>query len=150
MDRSYELDLATFYKNLNLAQFSKLDFKTILKLKCLSKKLNTCFSTYADKKDQQKKYIKTARHIGRNPEIYGVNGYEQIYFLFMVSVDPTFEALKIYAESNKIDEIKIKFFNRFGLFDKNLVLLEKFYIKNFALKKQKQEISEEITKRIFK
>ena len=29
MDRSYELDLATFYKNLNLAQFSKLDFKTI-------------------------------------------------------------------------------------------------------------------------
>ena len=102
------------------------------------------------RKDQQKKYIKTARHIGRNPEIYGVNGYEQIYFLFMFSVDPTFEALKIYAESNKIDEIKIKFFNRFGLFDKNLVLLEKFYIKNFALKKQKQEISEEITKRIFK
>ena len=70
--------------------------------------------------------------------------------LFIFSVDPTFEAIKIYGESNHVSEIKEKMINYFGIYDKNLIVIEKIFMKRFFSKEEKKNLEEEIQKRVFK
>ena len=68
----------------------------------------------------------------------------------MYSVDPNFEATIIYGVENNTKSIKEKLTQKFGIYDPNLIKIEKFVITNFLNQKQKDEINEEIENRIFK
>lgn len=72
------------------------------------------------------------------------------YILFMFSIDPNFEAIKILGQYNKLSEIKLAMILNFGIYDKNLFTIEKFYIKHFFSEKEKEDINNEIQKRAFK
>ena len=75
---------------------------------------------------------------------------EEKFILFMFSVDPTFEAIKIYGECNHINQLKQKMISFFGLYDSKLITIERNFIKNFFSEKEKEIINDEIEKRVFK
>ena len=68
----------------------------------------------------------------------------------MFSVDPTLEALKIYGECNTLNQTKLKMGMFFGVYDSNLIKIEKEFIKKFFTEKEKKELTDEIDKRVFR
>ncbi|MBQ2946281.1 MAG: hypothetical protein IJE04_00325 [Bacilli bacterium] len=95
-------------------------------------------------------YIKKMKRLNINQKKYNVDCIEEKYILFMFSVDPTFEAVKIYGESNHVNDIKRKMKNVFELYDHRLISIEKEFIQYFLSENHKKEINEEIEKRVFK
>ena len=94
-------------------------------------------------------YIKIIKKLILNPNDYNVFNDSEKYILFMLTIDPNFEAIKIYEESNNVKEIKKKMINYFGVYDKNLIEIEKRFIKSFLSDKEKENLEKEIEKRIF-
>ena len=129
---------AIFYKNFSKTKFNTLDDRKILELKSIAPNL---LEEEAVTNSNLVNYVKKMRRLNKRPEKY---------ILFMFSVDPTFEALKIYGETNHITEAKRKMCNFFGVYDSKLIKIEKEFIKLFLSEKEKQEINEEIEKRVFK
>ena len=112
--------------------------------------LNKFYNNEFDDLCRFEKYVKIMNKIKTNPKHYNVESLAERYILFMFSVDPTFEAVKIYGECNKINEVKKKSNQFFGLYDKRLISLEKFFIKNFLSSEMKKRIDEEINERVYK
>ena len=138
---------AIFYKNFNKTKFITLDDKKILELKRIAPNL---LEEEAITDSKIVNYVKKMRRLNKNPLNYNINNDAEKFVLFMLSVDPTFEAIKIYGETNHINETKRKMCNFFGVYDSKLIKIEKEFIKLFLSQKEKDKINEEIEKRIFK
>lgn len=138
---------AIFYKNFNKTNFNTLDDRKILELKGIAP---TLLEEEAITDSKLANYIKKMRRLNKNPLKYNINNDAEKYILFMLSVDPTFEAIKIYGETNHINETKTKMCNFFGAYDSKLIKIEKEFIKLFLTQKEKDQINEEIEKRVFK
>ena len=103
-----------FYKNFSKTKFNTLEENKILKLKSIAPNL---LEEEAITDSKLINYIKKMRRLNKKPEIYNINNDAEKYILFMFSVDPTFEAIKIYGETNHITETKRKLCNFFGAYD---------------------------------
>lgn len=150
MTYNYTLEVNSFYERLSEADFNLLDSKKIVKLKISALELNKFYNNKFDDMCRFEKYIKIMNKIKTNPKHYNVESLAERYILFMFSVDPTFEAIKIYGECNKINEVKNKSTQFFGLYDKRLISLEKFFVKNFLSSEMKKRIDKEIEERVYK
>ena len=142
-------DLETFYKNFNKTKFENITLLKLLNLRKMAKPLN-CF--YKNREDiiKQKRYFKILNSIRSNPKRFNINSEAEKFLLLMFAVDPSFEAVKIYEQYNDIKKIKNEIVKTFGVYDKNLISIEKFYIKNFLSETKKSQIQSEIDKRIYK
>lgn len=138
---------AIFYKDFNKVKFKTIDNKKILELKSIAHNL---LEEEAITNSKLVNYVKKMRRLNKNPENYNVTNSTEKYILFMLSVDPTFEAIKIYGETNHLNETKRKMCNFFGVYDSKLIKIEKEFIKLFLSQKEKELINEEIEKRVFK
>ena len=124
-----------FYENFEKLTFENTNDKKILNLKNLAPNLleeeNITKSKFVN-------YIKKMKRLNNNTEKYNINTEEEKFILFMFSVDPTFEAIKIYGECNHINQLKQKMISFFGLYDSKLITIEKNLLKTFFLKKKKK------------
>lgn len=144
------LDVDTFYKNLNNTKFNNINTEIILNLINNSKILNKFYNNENIKMHKSQRYIKIMNAINCDFKRLNLNSQAEKYLLFMFSVDPNFEAFKIFNEYNTTKEIKQALSKYFGIYDAKLISIEKLFIKNFLSEKKKNEINEEIEKRIFK
>lgn len=147
---NYKVDMESFYEKLGNTSFKGLDSKKILTLKIISKDLNKFYNNNNLPINIVKKYIKIMNSIKTNPKGYRVNNDAEKYLLFMFSVDPNFEAAKIHGESNNTNETETKMINYFGIYDRKLIILENYFIKNFFNEQKRNEIIEEIERRVHK
>ena len=147
---SYTADINDFYKNLKNTNFNELNQEKLEELKNNANNLPKLLKNPQLPSTKIGKYVKIMNSIKTNPKGFGVNNEAEKFIFFMFSVDPTFEAVKIYGESNKTDKVKEKMEKYFGVFDKRLIIVEKFFVKNFLSEKKRNEINEEIDKRAFK
>ena len=133
--------MINFYKNIDNLNINELNEKKITELYNIKDSL-------LDKTSDHKiiNYINKIKKLSKN------NNFTETekFILFMFSVDPNFEATKILGEYNGLNKIKLAMILNFGIYDKNLFTIEKFYIKNFFSEKEKQDINNEIEKRAFK
>lgn len=141
-------DISNFYKNMKGTSFKGITAKKILEIKILSKYFNNYFNN--DILNKTIKYTIIMNNIKTRKNQLKLNTEAEKYILLMYSVDPTFEAFKIYGECNKIDEIKEKMKNFLGIYDQNLILIEKHFIKCFLSEKKQNEINKEIENRVYK
>lgn len=149
-DVNYKPHLASFYKYLSGTNFRSINEEKIKELYDEANELAKIFSNKAYFFTRTAKLVKIINKIKTRPNKKDCDMKAESAILFILLVDPTFEATKIYGECNNTTEIKDKMTNYFGYFDKNLVKLEKMYIKKFLSKEQKIEIDEEIEERVFK
>ena len=133
--------MINFYKNIDNLIFHDLNEERIVELYNVKDSLLEKKSNY--------KIINYMNKIKKLQKCNNLNETEK-YILFMFSIDPNFEAIKILGEYNKLNEIKLAMILNFGIYDKNLFTIEKFYIKYFFSEKEKEDINNEIEKRAFK
>lgn len=137
-----------FYINRSVS-FKDITIERIKELKDLSlvtSNILNCSKTSTKTED----YVKLMNSIRLNYRKYGIQSDAEKLILFMFTIDPTFEAAKIAGECNRTDEIKYKMINKFGLYDKNLIKIENFFIKYFLSEKSRKSINDEIERRAFK
>lgn len=146
----YSVDVNSFYKNLKGTKFNGITKEKLLELKETSKKLNVYFRNQDYNCNKAAKYTKIMNNIKTNPKGFKVYSEAEKFILFMFSVDPNYEAYMINAQYNKTEDIKNALIFRFGIFDLNLIKLERFFVKNFLSEKKRNEINEEIDKRVYK
>lgn len=147
--KNISYDINNFYKNFKGTNFKGITAKKILEIRILSKYFNNYFNN-DDILDKTIKYTIIMNNIKSRKNQLKLNNEAEKYILLMYSVDPTFEAFKIYGECNKIDEIKEKMKKYLGIYDQNLILIEKHFIKSFLSENKQNEINEEIENRIYK
>ena len=147
---SHDTDINSFYKNLNGTSFKEISIEKLKELKRNSNNLLKLLKNPKLPASKPGKYIRIMNSIKTNPTGFGVSNEAEKYIFFMFCIDPTFEAVKINGECNTTKEVKEKMINHFGLFDKKLIIVENFFIKNFLTEKKRNEINEEIEKRVFK
>ena len=133
--------IINFYKDIDNLNFNYLSKERIIELYNIKDSLLEKMSNY--------KIINYINKIKRLEKSNIFNNTEK-FILFMFSIDPNFEAIKILGEYNKLNEIKLAMILNFGIYDKNLFTIEKFYIKHFFSEKEKEDINNEIEKRAFK
>lgn len=144
----FNVDFNSFYQNFSNSNFSGITTKKLIELKCFSKEFNNYWKSNLDE-DIRFKYITIMNKIKTAPFKYRATNDAEKYLLFMFSIDPTFELFKIWNTHNTIEEIKNKAIGKFGLFDKNLFVLERFFIKNFLSAEKQAEIFEQINNDIY-
>lgn len=137
-----------FYNNRSI-NFKNITIEKIKELKELSTLTSNILNSNKFNTDAEN-YVKLMNNIRLNYKKYGIQSDAEKLILFMFSIDPTFEAAKIAGECNRTDEIKYKMINKFGLYDKNLIKIENFFIKYFLSEKYKKYINDEIERRAFK
>lgn len=155
-----EIILNKFYEN-SITNFSDIDFKKLIKLMQKAEKLNFFYTNQHLNLDIVRRYTKIMELIYTNqnrPE-YGTNSLasyantqsnSEKLLLYMLSIDPNLEALIIYESYNTIKEIKQNIKLKFGVYDPNLIKIEKHYLKRFASNFKREKINETIEKKIFK
>ena len=139
-----------FYQDISNTTFKGINSRKILKLKFASKNFYNYFNNKNIDCEKYKRYKKIMGEIKISRRKFNINSEAEKFILFMFCVDPTFEAFKIYSECNKIEEIHNKMMNKFGIYDKYLISIEKYFIKHFLSEKKQKEINEEIEERSYK
>ena len=154
MDNQMQI-INTFYKN-SKPNYKDIDIKKILILKEKAKKLNKLFNSEQFKRTKEYRYIKIMEIIYTNyrenkPFVseFATTTVAEKFFLYMFSLDPELKAAIYHASSNTKKEIEKLMMNEFGVYDPNLVKIERIYIKYFLGSKRKEEIEEEINRRIY-
>ena len=142
-------DILSFYKNFNKTNFKNIKVNKLLKLKKISKKLYNYY-LYDNLYNKKSKYIRILNKIRTNPKGYNVTNDLEKYILFMYSIDPDFKATYMYATIDKVQDIKVKMVKEFGVFDPNLILIEKYYILNILGPKKKKEILDKVEELSFR
>lgn len=142
-------DIASFYKNFNTKEFDKVSVNKLIELKKKSKGLNEYY-TKDRMYDKKSKYIRLMNKFKTNPKGFKITNDLEKYILFMYSVDPKFKATYMYASVNKIQDVKVDMVKEFGVFDPNLVLIEKYYILNILGPKKKKEILDKVEELSFR
>lgn len=153
---NYEKILNTFYRNctINNNDISKEKIDQIIEK---SKDINMLYNYEHYKPTKLRRYIKIMETIHSNyregiptKSKFSSTSITEKLLLFMFSVDPDFEAFIIHSSEDTIREIQNKIEYKFGIYDKNLVKIERFFIKYFMSQKKQQDIFEEVDKRAFK
>lgn len=144
------IDINAFYQNLKVIEVGKILPEKLEELQETSKNLNRFFTINHPGFSKIRKYAKIANRIKMNPKIFKAYTALEQRLLLMYSVDPKLEAILIFEESNRIDQIKNNMIAKFGLYDPNLVKTEKWFIKHFLSEENKNKIQEEIDRRVFK
>lgn len=149
--QNINLEFESFYSRLPLTNFKNINNEIIENIKQNSKELNNFFS-FNNGLFKTNKYLKIMNRIKTCPKNFNISNddWAQIYLLFMFSIDPKFEITKIYGSCNTTKEIKFEIEKEFGVFDKNIIKLEKFFIKHFLSNSDKEKMDEEISQRSFK
>lgn len=143
----YSINMAKiFYKDINESDFQNITDDRILFLKKLAPNLLEKEFTSSNKFIN---YIKKMKRLVNDPQKYNIENQVEKYILFMFSVDPSFEAIKIYGESNHIEEVKEKMKKYFGIYDTKLINIENYFIKHLLKEEKIKEINEEIERRVF-
>ncbi len=138
-------EILAFYKELNVND-GVLTAKDIIKLRKSALSLVPILNR--EKLPFIYNYISVMNRIKTNPKGYGITKSIEKYILFMLTVDPNFDAYIINETSNKKEEIYEKLINRFGLYDPLLIKVEKFYIDFFLGNTKKDQLKEKIASKI--
>ena len=148
--------LSSFYNN------EKVNFKDISKDKLneiieRAKELNEIYNSNFFSKTKVQRYLKLMEKININyrkdhyvNNMFASASTSEKFLLFMFSVDPNFDAAIIYGIEDRIPEAKKKITEKLGIYDINLIRIEKFVIEHLIDKEKKEEINNEIDKRAFK
>lgn len=133
--------MINFYKNIDNLNINELSKEKLTELYNIKDNLLQNISNH-----------KIINYINKIKKIQKNNRFNETekFILFMFSVDPNFEAIKILGEYNRLNKIKLAMIMNFGIYDKNLFIIEKFYIKHFFSEKEKEDINNEIEKRAFR
>lgn len=139
----------------------KINFKDITKEKLIdiikkAKKIHQLFLNTSFKNFQSERYLRIMELINSNyrtinPVVspYATTSQEEKFLLFLFSVDPEFEAAIIYASENRINDAKKKIREKLGIYDTNLIKIEKAVITRFLSIEKQNKINEEIDRRIY-
>ena len=154
---NYKIILEKFYKDFDNANFNSITKEQLEKLKEKSIYVNRLYNKKQFGENKSVKYIKILEKIlcshRTNPAVdspFTTTTKEEMYLLFLLSIDSDLEAAKIFGSFNKILEIKYEMEKKLGIFDIGLVRLEKIYMKTFLTDEKRKEIEEEIENRSFK
>ena len=123
-------DFTDFYNGIDKTldnNFSSIENDKLEELKEISSELNIFFNNKYLELIKPGRYIKIMNRIRTNPKMFKATTKEEQYLLFMLSVDPNLEAIIIYNKFNTSKQIKANFEKVFGIYDKNLVKIEKCY-----------------------
>ena len=142
--------LESFYLNLNRESLRLIENERLKELFEISKKLNNFYNHDILKVHKSEAYYNVSKFLRYNIHNYKIYSRAEKYVVFMFAVDPTFEAIKIYSESNKVCEMKNKMISTFGMFDEKLIILEKEIIGKILSKEKKEELEEFLFKNSFK
>lgn len=150
-----------FYEN-TVTDFNDIDFKNLIQIIRKAKKLNNFFrNNNMPNMNIIRRYAKIMELIynNQNKDNNNINNFSKYartnsvsekLLLYMLSIDPNFEALIIFESCNTTKEIKKNIELKFGVYDPNLIKIEKHYLKRFAGNIKKEQMNEEIEKRVFK
>lgn len=147
---NYVTEMSSFYKSFNKLNVPDIELEKLSKLKNDSQEVNYIYEGNFSNYSRGNRYIKTMNKLKTNPKKYDLTNSTEMLLMLMFCVDPNLEAIKIYNEFNKTDEIRFAMKKYFGVYDPNLIRIEKWYINNLLDKESKTEIEEEIQKRIYK
>ena len=154
---NYDKILQKFYKFLDNIDFNNISEEKLNELKEKSTFINNLYNSKGFGESKSIRYIKILEKIlcncRKNPAVntcFTTCSKEEMYLLFLLSIDPNLEAAITFGSFNKITEIKYESEKKFGIYDIGLVRLEKIYMKTFLTKEKRKEIEEEIENRSFK
>lgn len=158
-------DIKEFYKNLTLVNFNDITKERIEELKnsevCETLKSyiygdsikiteKTILSRDADiNSDRLTKYLKVINILRVNPNT-GTNNYLEKYILFVLIFDPNLDALVIHSSYDKINQIKNEMKKRFGVYDSNLVKIERKILHKLLNKSEIDKLNEKIDSIVYK
>ncbi len=144
------VSINSFYQNIHDLKIEEISLERIEEFKRTSKILNKEYNnTYSDR-PKGIRYSRVMDKIKTTPRIYNLNNSTEKLLFFMFSVDPEFEASLMHEECNNILQIKKKMESYFGVYDKNLISIERWYIKNLLSDELKQNFEEETERRVYK
>lgn len=152
---NYNVILNSFYKDLKLklCEISKDDLNLIIKKATY---LNKVFKSKRFENTPSAGYIKIMEMIHTNYRKnnptkmpYSTTSITEKYILFMYSVDPNFELAIIYGSALKSNQIIDGMKKMFGIYEPNLIKIEKFVIKNLLDKTKKEELDKIIEKKSY-
>lgn len=124
-------DVNAFYQYFNDEEIKNvnLTLEKISELKKTAKIVNGRKINFNPKiHTKSRYYVSTMNHIKSNYKRYGLDSVDEMYFLFMLSIDPELCAIKILDKKLDKSQTRIRFAQRFGIVDLNLVRLESIYI----------------------
>ena len=154
--RNKLLTMKSFY-DVNRIDVSNIDNVKLQKIIEQSKRINKMFLNNKFMKNKNERYLRIMELIhGSYRENIPVNNefattsQAEKFLLFMFSIDPNFEIAIIHASEDRINDIKIRIREKFGVYDPCLVKIEKIVIKRLLTKEKQTEIYDEIEKRAFK
>lgn len=136
-----------FYKDLNGTSFKNINTIKMLEIINKSTKLRKSFEN--DKTCGYNKYIGLMKKINNYKVNLNIKSEAEKFLVFMFVVDPNYEIFIEYGVANRTDEIKKFMENKYGVYDPKLILIEKFFVKHFLTQKKKDELNEEIERRVF-
>lgn len=153
----YSKVLQKFYKYLDSVNFNNISNDSLNNLKEKSIYINNLYNSKNFGESKSIRYIKIMEKILcnciKNPAVntcFTTYNKEEMFLLFLLSIDPELEASITFGSFNKITEIKYEFEKKFGIYDIGLVRLEKMYMKTFLTEEKRKEIEEEIENRSYK
>ena len=149
------ITMKSFY-NVDKINFKDLDKTKLLSIINRSKKINELYLDESFRDNKCERYLRIMELIHTNyrkdkavNNHYATTSQIEKFLLFMFSVDPNFEIAIIHASEDRIFDIKKKIREKFGVYDPYLVRIENAVIKKLLSNKKRNEISEEIEKRVF-
>lgn len=140
-----------FYKDLNVDNLNSIENDRISILRNsglvlyekVFKNENICLPKFI-------KYTKIMNKLNSTPKEYNILNKEEMYLLFMFAVDPDLNAFVIHSVANRKPKLKHDMEKEFGVYDANLVRIEKFYISNFMKEDNKKVLYKKIDGMIWK
>ena len=154
--RNKLVTMRSFY-DVNRIDISNIDNIKLQKIIKQAKKINQMFLNKQFRKNKDERYLRIMELIHSNyrenipvNNEFATTSQAEKFLLFMFSIDQNFEIAIIHASEDRINDIKIKIREKFGVYDPCLVQIEKAVIKRLLSKEKQTEIYEEIEKRAFK
>ena len=144
------LHINSFYEKYHELKINDISKDKIDELKKASIDLSYYFNECFDYILKIQKYVRVLEKIITSSKKLGANNSTEKLLLFMFIVDPNLEVIKIYEEENNLKNIKPRIQKQFGVYDHNLIKIERWYIKNVLDKESKKQIEDEIERRVFK
>jgi len=151
-----QLIMNSFY-NVDKVSFKDINFKKLYDIINRSKYINKIFLNKNFRAYKSERYLKIMELIHTNyregnpvKNEYATTSLAEKLLLFMFSIDPNFEAAIIYGSEDRTFDAKKQIEEKFGVYDINLIKIEKMVIKNFLSETKRNQIYEEIDKRAFK
>lgn len=148
--------MRTFY-NVNKINFKDINAEKLQDIINRSRNIHKMFLNEYFRPHKSERYLKIMEIIHSNyreanpvKNEYATTSIAEKFLLFMFSIDPSFEAAIIHGSENRTIDIKRQIEEKFGIYDINLIKIEKVVIKNFLSETKRNQIYEEIDRRTFK